>query len=33
VSQAFHDALGFELVERCPVIEQHKIVNYLAKRL
>jgi len=33
VSQAFHDALGFELLDRCAVIEQHKIVNYLSKRL
>ncbi len=33
ISQAFHDALGFEILDRCTVVEQHKVVCYLAKQL
>jgi predicted GNAT superfamily acetyltransferase len=32
-SDAFHAALGFEVLERCEVPSQHKVVSYLAKRL
>jgi hypothetical protein len=33
ISQAFHDALRFEFLDRCEVAEQHKVVNYLVRQL
>jgi predicted GNAT superfamily acetyltransferase len=33
ISQAFHDALGFEVVGQRAAIEQHKVVTYLARQL
>jgi predicted GNAT superfamily acetyltransferase len=32
-SDAFHAVLGFELIERCAVPAQHKVVSYLVKHL